>query len=187
MIHSNSPYEVSPSTETQTAKILDVGCGAAKKPGAIGIDVMAVPGVDVVHNLNSYPWPFEDNEFHRILFTGSLECLDQVVKAMEEAHRIVQPGGHVEIYTTHFAASNSYWDPLQKWHFSYYTFDYFLQDFVYPVYTQRKYRMIRKEFIFHRKWGMGQTLSRISARRYEKYYAHRYPPYRLFFELEAIK
>ena len=167
--------------------MLDVGCGAAKRAGAVGIDVMPVPGVDVVHDLNRYPWPLSDSEFDRVLFTSSLECLDNVVRAVEEAHRVAKPGGRVEIHTTHFASSNSYWDPLQKWHFSYYTFDYFLADFVYPIYTDRKYRMIQKKFLFRRKWGMGQILSKLSARRYEKYYAHRYPPYRLFFELEVVK
>lgn len=167
--------------------ILDIGCGAAKIPGAIGIDVRPGLEVDVVHNLNVYPWPFEDNTFDKCIFSGSLECLDSVLKSMEEVHRITRPGGRVEIHTTHFAASNSYWDPLQKWHFSYYTFDYFLEDFTYPIYTDRKYRMIRKEFIFSRKWGLGRILSTLSTRRYEKYYARRFPPYRLFFELEVIK
>lgn len=174
-------------TEARASRVLDVGCGAAKRAAAIGIDIRPLPGVDVVHDLNSYPWPFSDNEFDRVLFTGSLECLDSVLQAMEEAHRVARPGGRVEIHTTHFASSNSYWDPLQKWHFSFYTFDYFLEDFTYPVYTSRKYRMIRKKFIFRRKWGMGQILSKLSPRRYEKYYAQRYPPYRLFFELEVVK
>ncbi|MBI2871436.1 MAG: methyltransferase domain-containing protein, partial [Candidatus Omnitrophica bacterium] len=130
---------------------------------------------------------FSDSEFDRLVFRESLEMLDDVVKTMEEAHRVTKPGGRVEIHTNHFAASNSYVDPRQKWHFSFYTFDYFLEDFLYPVYTHRKYRMIERHFIFHRKWGMGSLLARISPRRYEKYYAHRYPPYRLSFELEAVK
>jgi len=176
-----------PEPAQQSARVLDVGCGAAKRRGAMGVDAMALPGVDVVHDLNVYPWPFEDHQFDRVLFTASLECLEDIVKAMEEAHRISRPGGRVEIHTTHFAASNSYWDPKQKWHFSYYTFDYFTEDFVYPIYTPRKYRMVRKELLFSRKWGMGNLLYRISARRYEKYHAHRYPPYRMFLELEVVK
>lgn len=167
--------------------ILDIGCGAAKISGAMGIDIRPSPRVDVVHDLNVYPWPFEDNTFDKCIFSGSLECLDNVLKSMEEVHRITRPGGRVEIHTTHFAASNSYWDPLQKWHFSYYTFDYFLEDFTYPIYTDRKYRMTRKELLFRRKWGLGRILYSLSARRYEKYHAYRYPPYRMFFELEVVK
>ncbi|MBI4971062.1 MAG: methyltransferase domain-containing protein [Candidatus Omnitrophica bacterium] len=168
-------------------RVLDVGCGAAKREGTIGIDMMAKPGVDIVHDLNVYPWPIQDSQFDRVLFTGSLECLDSVLKSMDEAHRVLKPNGRVEIHTTHFASSNSHWDPLQKWHFSYYTFDYFTEGFDNPVYTDRKYRMIRKELMFRRKWGMGQLLYKLSPRRYEKYHAYRFPPYRQFFELQAIK
>lgn len=186
MSQHTAPKDVQQAHEG-VLRILDVGCGAAKRPGAIGIDVRPYPGVDVVHDLNVYPWPFEDNQFDRLLFSGSLECLDDVVKAMEEAHRIARPGGRVEIRTPHFAASRSYHDPTQKRCFSFYTFDYFLEDFTYPIYTDRKYRMIQRRFIFTRKWGLGSILSSLSPRRYEKYYAHRSPPYELFFELEVVK
>ena len=36
-------------------KVLDVGCGTAKVNGAIGIDRINLPGVDVVHDLNKFP------------------------------------------------------------------------------------------------------------------------------------
>lgn len=41
---------------------LDIGCGANKQQGAgwIGMDVQALPGVDIVHNLVQFPWPLED-------------------------------------------------------------------------------------------------------------------------------
>ena len=167
--------------------ILDIGCGAAKRQGAVGIDIMPKPGVDIIHDLNHYPWPIEDHQFDRAIFNGSLECLDSIVRAMEEVHRILKAGGRTEILSTHFAASNSYWDPLQKWHFSFFTFDYFTEGFVNPVYTDKKYRIIQRKFLFRRKWGIGSILSKLSPRRYEIYHAHRFPPYRLFFELEAVK
>lgn len=39
---------------------LDVGCGANKQPGFVGIDYRALPGVDIVHNLEQFPWPLPD-------------------------------------------------------------------------------------------------------------------------------
>jgi len=45
--------------------VLDVGCGRYKIPKAIGIDRCKFPEVDVVHDLDKYPWPFEDNAFDR--------------------------------------------------------------------------------------------------------------------------
>ncbi|MQL52258.1 methyltransferase domain-containing protein [Desulfofundulus thermobenzoicus] len=74
-------------------KILDLGCGPNKLPGAIGVDIRPGPVVDVVHDLNVYPWPFADNEFDLVYASHVLEHLDDVVRAVEEIHRITKPGG----------------------------------------------------------------------------------------------
>jgi len=44
-------------------KILDVGCGTNKHPGAIGLDYNPRTGADVIHDLNEVPYPFPDDEF----------------------------------------------------------------------------------------------------------------------------
>lgn len=36
---------------------IDVGCGANKIPGFVGIDIRPLPGVDIVVDLERYPWP----------------------------------------------------------------------------------------------------------------------------------
>jgi len=41
---------------------VDIACGQNKREGFIGIDIAPAKEVDIVHNLNVYPWPFEDNE-----------------------------------------------------------------------------------------------------------------------------
>lgn len=168
-------------------KILDVGCGSAKQEGAVGIDYKPFPGVEIVHNLNRYPWPVEDNLFDVILCRDIVEHLDDVVLLMEEMHRIAKPGGRIKIWTPHFAHFNSYRDPTHKHHFSYGTFDYFTGDVDYPIYSQKKFKMITKQFIFRKKVCLGKLLVTFSPRRYEKYYCHYDPPHGLYFELEVIK
>lgn len=39
---------------------IDLGCGANRIPGFIGVDIRAVPGVDVVVDLEKFPWPIPD-------------------------------------------------------------------------------------------------------------------------------
>lgn len=39
---------------------LDIGCGASKQPGFIGLDLLDLPGVDIVHNIEKFPWPLPD-------------------------------------------------------------------------------------------------------------------------------
>lgn len=35
----------------------DIGCGANKIPGFVGVDIRAIPGVDIVADLEKFPWP----------------------------------------------------------------------------------------------------------------------------------
>lgn len=39
---------------------LDIGCGANKNPGFVGLDILDLPGVDIVWDFNRTPWPLPD-------------------------------------------------------------------------------------------------------------------------------
>ncbi len=166
---------------------LDLGCGGAKAKDAIGVDLRSCSGVDLVCNLNKYPWPFKESVFDMIYCRDIIEHLDDVVKTMQEIHRISKNGARLIISTPHFAHPNSFRDPTHKWHFTIDSFDYFTQELKYPVYTKEKFKIIKKEFKFRRKFGISAILAKVSSRRYEKYYSHRFPPYGLYFELEVLK
>ena len=40
--------------------ILDLGCGSVKAEGAVGLDNVGLPGVDIVHDLLDFPYPIEN-------------------------------------------------------------------------------------------------------------------------------
>lgn len=168
-------------------KSLNVGCGGVKLEGTIGIDIRPWPGVDAICDLNKYPWPFKDGTFDKVYCRDIIEHLDDVVKTMQEIHRISKNGAEVIITTPHFSHPNSFRDPTHKWHFTIDSFDYFTKELRYPVYTEEKFKIIKKEFRFSRNFGISAILAKISRRRYEKYYSHRLPPYGLYFELEVLK
>ena len=96
-------------------QVLDIGCGRNKIPGAIGMDKIALPGVDVVHDLNSFPYPFGDSSFDEIYATHVIEHLDSIVGAMEEIHRLAKPNAKVVIVTPHYSDCSSWNDPTHKW------------------------------------------------------------------------
>ena len=54
-------------------RVLDVGCGSKKYPGAVGIDLSADTDADVVHDLDVFPYPLEDASFDQILMQDVLE------------------------------------------------------------------------------------------------------------------
>lgn len=110
--------------KTETRRLLDVGCGGSKAPGAIGVDRLALPGVDVVHDLDTFPWPFTTDSFDRIVLNNSIEHLADPLRALEELHRIGRDGGLVHIETPHYSSCDYFSDPTHKHPFSSRSFDY---------------------------------------------------------------
>ncbi|MEW6482201.1 MAG: methyltransferase domain-containing protein [bacterium] len=107
-------------------KKLNLGCGKNRSiPDAVTVDINPEIGPDIVHDLNKFPWPFPDNEFHEIYCFDILEHLEDVLLTMEEIHRIGVPGGKVFITTPHFSSRNAFTDPTHRHFFGIHSFDYF--------------------------------------------------------------
>jgi predicted SAM-dependent methyltransferase len=106
-------------------KILDLGCGNKKKEGAIGIDINPCTNPDVVHDLNTFPYPFEDSTFDEIYADNVIEHLDEVFKVMEELQRICKPGGILIIKVPYFRSRYAFIDPTHKHYFTVESFTYF--------------------------------------------------------------
>jgi ubiquinone/menaquinone biosynthesis C-methylase UbiE len=113
---------------------LYLGCGSENTTGAVGIDLIPGPSVDVVADLSKPPFPFKDNTFSKVYCHHVLEHLDNVVDVMAEIHRISTPGARVHVMIVHYSHVNMYDDPTHKHPFSYHTFQ-LLTD---PDYELRK-------------------------------------------------
>lgn len=124
------------SRDMPDIRSLDIGCGRNKAPGSIGIDIVPLDGVDVVHDLNKFPYPFEDNYFDHIRMIHVIEHLGSVVRTMEEVHRIAKPGAVVKIVTPHHADASSWQDPTHVWHLNSMSFDYLEEESQTHYYSQ---------------------------------------------------
>lgn len=100
-------------------KKLNIGAGSKSKPGYINLDRISFPGVDVVHDLNKFPYPFEDNTFDWIEGQHILEHLPNLLGVMEELYRISKPNGILSFIVPHHASGNYYIDPTHCIRFSY--------------------------------------------------------------------
>ena len=76
--------------ESQPLKILDLGCGKKKRPGAIGVDYSDRHNADVIHDLNVFPYPFESDSIDQVFLDNVLEHLDKPMRVMEEVQRITK-------------------------------------------------------------------------------------------------
>ncbi len=83
-------------------RVLDVGCGLRKTPGAIGMDVNPRTGADVIHDLDDVPYPFADDAFDEVVGIHVIEHVHDPMAVMAELHRVTRPGGIVRLVVPHW-------------------------------------------------------------------------------------
>lgn len=126
--------------------IINLGCGKTRIPRSVGVDCVAIPeSVDIVHDLNLTPYPFDDNVADEIHFYHVLEHLDDPVKKLEDIHRILKPGGILYMRVPHFSSNGAFTDITHKRPFSMYSFDVFEEGGYHSYYTKARFEIIHKE------------------------------------------
>ena len=170
-------------------KILNLGCGNKKLPEEIGVDIIATDSADIVCDLAKPPFPFEPSSIDEIRSNHFLEHIDNLVLIMEEIHRILKPGGIIKSTVPHVSNIEFFRDPTHKTPFTYGTFDYFVRGKKPITYTPVEFEYISREMNFGKglRGQIGKLLFNISPRRWEKYYAWKYPCYEMTVVLRAIK
>ena len=184
-------------------RILDVGCGSSKIHGAIGIDQFPFKGVDIVHDLNSMPWPIKANSFDRIIFSHSISHLADLPSAFIECHRLLNQGGLVEIIAPHFASDNFNTDPTHKVHLGVRSMHYFSSnvDFGYKyIANDKSFDLLKSHISFREaasswrevpkfnpfaKFGLEWIVNKY-ARIYERFFCWLLPPSEVYFLLRKL-
>ena len=124
-------------------RILDVGCGINKFRGSIGIDRNPQSRADVLCELDSFPYPFRDGAFDEVRATHVIEHVSDVIRTMEEFHRLLRNGGIVIVSTPHYTDFSSFCDPTHRWHLNSFSFRYFSENHGgFGYYTPCRFREI---------------------------------------------
>ena len=103
---------------------VDLACGDNKREGYIGVDIVETSSTDVVHNLNVYPWPFEDGSVDEIFCSHYIEHIphdvnnsdnrDGLIQFMDELYRILKPEGKIEIVAPYYKNERAFGDPTHR-------------------------------------------------------------------------
>ena len=114
---------------------LNLGCGNDIKAGFVNLDINPGHGVDVVHNLDKFPYPFKDDTFDEIRAYSILEHVADLMKTMSELHRILKPGGRLDIIVPHYNGPLAWGNPTHIRTFTYESFKFFVRGFSPEKYT----------------------------------------------------
>lgn len=94
---------------------------------AVNLDAVQLDGVDVVHDLDCYPWPFEDQSQDEVWAESVFEHVTDSVAFMRECWRILKPGGLLHLVVPHWQSENAFTDPTHKRFPTERTFDYWCE------------------------------------------------------------
>lgn len=90
---------------------LDLACGQNKKEGFYGIDIVDIPGVDMVLNLEKYPWPFKDNSVDEVFVSHFVEHVKDIIPFMDELYRVLKTGSKATIVAPYYNNVRCWMDP----------------------------------------------------------------------------
>jgi SAM-dependent methyltransferase len=171
------------------SRSLNLGCGRQHREGCINVDRVEQVRPDLVWDLDRYPYPLPDSHFERIFASDVIEHLQDVAAFMQEVHRLLVPGGIVEITTPHFSCANSFTDPTHRHHLGYFSLDYFTRESPLDFYSDARFEFVERQIVFHHSL-LNRLVRRLAARHprgYEQRFAWIFPAWFLRFQLRAVK
>ena len=104
---------------------LNLGCGPIILPDTVNVDIVPLPGVDVVTDLDQ-PWPWADETVSEILASHLFEHVTSPVLFMAEAWRVLAPGGGLDIRVPYYRHVFAFTDPTHRRFCTELTFDYWI-------------------------------------------------------------
>ncbi len=181
---------------------IELGCGSSKKDSAaIGIDMVDLPGVDIVCNLEE-GLPFLPDECADSVFSSHfLEHLSNLDLMMSESFRVLKKGGVMKGCVPHFSNPYFYSDYTHKTSFGLYSFCYFSKESPFKrgvpmFYNSFNFRIKRVKLVFYSPFLIRNIFrkiltwvfnsSRFMQEWYEEGFCYMFPAYELEFELEKL-
>lgn len=130
---------------------LDIGCGQEKHDGYFGVDIVKLPGVDLVCDI-SQGLPFEEGSVREILISHVLEHIHDLDGVMKEFHRTLAPGGIIKIFVPHCFSAIAFGDPTHCRFFTYETFAQYDLNHPKSYYRDFGFKFVKSHIQPYHRW-----------------------------------
>lgn len=171
-------------------KTLNLGCGKRIIPGAINLDKHKFPGVDILHDLDKFPYPFKDNQFDEIYCFNILPFVEDFIKTMEEIYRIAKDGAIIKILDVPSPSPFSFQNPLVVTRLAFNTFEYYKKDKGTENYLFKPHlRTLKRKYIFSENKYLSwiSPIINLSLKFYTRFLFNIFPSNYLYYELGVMK
>lgn len=130
---------------------LDLGCGPTPQKGFVGIDKRDVGHVDIVWNLETFPWPFPESCGYKILCSHLFEHIDPAnsIDFMNELWRVCHPNGQLLMIVPHGRSFGYLQDPTHRNPCNEATWDYFdpmHKSRLWSIYAPKPWKVVRRHY-----------------------------------------
>ncbi|MFB0523992.1 MAG: methyltransferase domain-containing protein [Phycisphaerae bacterium] len=147
--------------------IVELGCGLQKKEGRIGIDVIDLPNVDIVADIEQGLPFLPDDSVDQIHCRSVFEHIENFESLMREIVRVLKKEGKAYVFVPHFSNPYCYSDYTHKRPFGLYTFYYFvntehqLKRKVPNFYTDIRINIISQRLLFRYPFWVTHQIKKI--------------------------
>jgi SAM-dependent methyltransferase len=173
-------------------RVLHIGCGKKKIPGSVGVDFCEGSDADVIWDLDKTPWPFEDNEFDRVVCEHVIEHVGNYLGVIDEIYRVTQNGGLLMVEVPYFTSVFSFSDPTHRRAFTSRSFDYFVEgyevhefEYAKALFKKREVRVLPDDGGWLTRIVMNLINRHIDF--YEQRFAFWFPRHTIRYVLEVVK
>jgi ubiquinone/menaquinone biosynthesis C-methylase UbiE len=137
---------------------LDIGGGNNPNPGFVNIDILPLPKVDIVWDLEEFPWPLPDECVTVATASHVLEHINPhkgvFIRFMDEVWRVLKPGAQFAFVSPHASSHGFQQDPTHCNMINETTLHYFdpdpehknIGESLYQFYRPKPWKIIRQYF-----------------------------------------
>lgn len=153
---------------------LNLGCAVDYREGWVNVDIgdKDLYGnktkVDVIHDLNKYPYPFKDEQFKWILSIGLMEHMRDLERHIKELSRVSKKGCKLKIMVPYFLSYNSGRE-LYTHRFSLNAIQLF------DIFRRNNFKLIKKGFIMSRSKSLRGLNNIINLNSHTQNFIEKFP------------